>query len=68
MKVMLCVLSSLWILPLCVQMGNSIALFAFTQSGKEFLIVWAKAVKSPVLVNAQNLPSLPFEKQPPPLK
>ena len=50
------------------QVGTAIPLFAFTQSGKELLIERAKAVKSPVLVNTQKLPSLPPEKQPYPLK
>jgi putative methanogenesis marker protein 8 len=50
-----------------VQSGTSVPIFAFTQIGKELLLERAKDVEQPLLLNTEQLPNLPEEKQPRPL-
>ncbi|MDF1558006.1 MAG: DUF2099 family protein [ANME-2 cluster archaeon] len=51
-----------------IQVGTAIPLFGLTDQGKALLIERAKEIESPLLVHTMDLPVLPEDKQPKPLK
>ncbi|MCX9085750.1 MAG: DUF2099 family protein [Candidatus Methanoperedens sp.] len=51
-----------------IQAGTSVPMFGLTQKGKELILERAKEIDSPLLVNTADLPVLPENKQPRPLR